>query len=91
MCFLCVDLDYCVFVLDSNLISAVYFFITLFTQPFICTLFLLCVRFLEDIESEMRWLQTLSQPQPSKLDQLATKALNNSVNGKTKILGFDQL
>jgi hypothetical protein len=48
-------------------------------------------QFLEDIESEMRWLQTLSQPQPSKLDQLASKALNNSVNGKTKILGFDQL
>ena len=47
-------------------------------------------QFLEDIESEMRWLQTLSQPQPSKLDQLATKALNNSLNGKTKILGFDQ-
>ena len=48
-------------------------------------------QFLEDIESEMRWLQTLSQPQPSKLDPLATKALNNSLNGKTKILGFDQL
>jgi hypothetical protein len=48
-------------------------------------------QFLEDIESELRWLQTLSQPQPSKLDQLATKALNNSVKGKTKILGFDQL
>ena len=48
-------------------------------------------QFLEDIESELRWLQTLSQPQPSKLDQLATKALNNSGNGKTKILGFDQL
>ena len=48
-------------------------------------------QFLEDIESEMRWLQTLSQPQPSKLDQLATKALNNSLKGKTKILGFDQL
>ena len=48
-------------------------------------------QFLEDIESEMRWVQTLSQPQPNKLDQLATKALNNSVNRKTKILGFDQL
>ena len=48
-------------------------------------------QFLEDIESEIRWLQTLSQPQPSKLDQLATKALNNSLKGKTKILGFDQL
>jgi len=46
---------------------------------------------LEDIESEMRWLQTMSQPQPSKLDQLATKALNNSLKGKTRILGFDQL
>lgn len=48
-------------------------------------------QFLEDIESELRWLQTLSQPQPSKLDQLASKALNNSLKGKTKILGFDQL
>ena len=48
-------------------------------------------QFLEDIESEMCWIQTLSQPQPSKLDQLATKALNNSLKGKTKILGFDQL
>ena len=48
-------------------------------------------QFLEDIESEMRWVQTLSQPQPTKLDQLATKALNNSLKGKTKILGFDQL
>lgn len=48
-------------------------------------------QFLEDIESEMRWVQTLSQPQPAKLDQLATKALNNSANSKTKILGFDQL
>jgi hypothetical protein len=48
-------------------------------------------QFLEDIESELHWLQTLSQPQPSKLDQLATKALNNSLKGKTKILGFDQL
>ncbi|MCL1491378.1 MAG: hypothetical protein M1G31_11580 [Pseudanabaena sp. Salubria-1] len=49
------------------------------------------VQFLEDIESEMRWVQTLSQPQSAKLDQLATKALNNSANGKTKVLGFDQL
>ena len=48
-------------------------------------------QFLEDIENEMRWLQTLSQPQPNKLDQLATKALNNSLKGKTKVLGFDQL
>jgi hypothetical protein len=49
------------------------------------------IQFLEDIESEMRWMQTLSQPQPTKLDQLATKALNNSANSKTKVLGFDQL
>ncbi len=48
-------------------------------------------QFLEDIEDELRWLQTLSQPQPIKLDQLAKKALQNSVNGQTKILGFDQL
>ncbi len=48
-------------------------------------------QFLEDIENEMNWLKTLSQPQSAKLDQLAAKALINSANGKTKIMGFDQL
>ena len=48
-------------------------------------------QFLEDIENELRWAQTLSQPQPSKLEKLALKALHNSANGKTKVLGFDQL
>ncbi len=49
------------------------------------------VQFLEDIESELQWLQTLIQPQPTKLEALAAKALENSAKGKTKIMGFDQL
>lgn len=48
-------------------------------------------QFLEDIESELQWLQTLTQPQPIKLEALAAKALENSTKGKTKIMGFDQL
>ena len=48
-------------------------------------------QFLEDIENELHWAQTLSQPQPTKLEMLAAKALQNSANGKTKALGFDQL
>jgi len=48
-------------------------------------------QFLEDIENEVRWAQTLSEPQPTKLEKIAAKALQNSANGKTKVLGFDQL
>jgi len=48
-------------------------------------------QFLEDIESELQWLQTLTQPQPTKLETLAAKALDNSAKSKTKISGFDQL
>ncbi|NBD16492.1 MAG: hypothetical protein GVY04_10240 [Cyanobacteria bacterium] len=46
---------------------------------------------IEDIESELQWQETLSQPQSSSLDQLARQALNDSLEGKTKEMGFDEL
>ena len=46
---------------------------------------------IEDIENELKWQQTLSQPQHSKLEELAAKALRDSINSKTKKIGFDQL
>jgi len=46
---------------------------------------------MEDIESELQWQQTLSQPQNSSLDQLARQALNDSLEGKTKEMRFDEI
>ena len=46
---------------------------------------------IEDIEEEMKWQQELSHPQSSILDDLAMIALNESHQGKTKIMGFDEL
>lgn len=46
---------------------------------------------MEDIESELQWQDTLSQPQSSSLDELARQALNDSFEGKTKEMGFDEL
>jgi hypothetical protein len=46
---------------------------------------------LEDIENELQWQQTLSQPQGSILDELARKALKDSLEGKTSVMGFDEL
>ncbi|MGK7887849.1 MAG: hypothetical protein AB4042_00845 [Leptolyngbyaceae cyanobacterium] len=46
---------------------------------------------LEDIESESQWQQTLTQPQPSLLDELARQALQESQDSKTTISGFDEL
>lgn len=51
----------------------------------------LAQQLIEDIENELRWQQTLSQPQNSKLEELATKALNDSLDGKTETIGFDEL
>jgi hypothetical protein len=45
---------------------------------------------LDDIQSELQWQKTLSQPQPA-LDMLAQKALDDSVNGKTHKAGFDEV
>jgi hypothetical protein len=51
----------------------------------------LAQQLLEDIENELKWQQVLSQPQSIKLEELAAKALNDSIKGKTKAIGFDEL
>lgn len=51
----------------------------------------LAEQLIEDIENELQWQQSLSQPQPSKLEELAAKALNDSMNGRTRKIGFDEL
>lgn len=51
----------------------------------------LAEQLIEDIENEIKWQQLLSQPQNTKLDELAANALRDSMNGKTKEMGFDEL
>ncbi len=51
----------------------------------------LAEQLIEDIENELKWQQQLSQPQNVKLEELAAKALSDSLNGKTKKMGFDEL
>jgi len=51
----------------------------------------LAKQMIEDIENELKWQKTLSQPQSFSLDELARKALNDSLEGKTKEMGFDEL
>ncbi len=46
---------------------------------------------IEDIENEIKWQQLLSQPQNMKLEELAAKALSDSMKGKTREIGFDEL
>lgn len=52
---------------------------------------LLANQLIEDIENELQWQNTLAQTQPNKLEELAAKALLDSVIGQTKKLGFDEL
>ncbi|QDZ40587.1 hypothetical protein FRE64_11855 [Euhalothece natronophila Z-M001] len=51
----------------------------------------LAQKMIEDIESELKWQKILSQPQSSSLDELARQALNDSWEGKTNEMGFDEL
>lgn len=51
----------------------------------------LASQLIEDIENELKWQQTLSEPPTSLLEQLAQKALSDSWLGKTKVMGFDEL
>ena len=51
----------------------------------------LAEQLIEDVENEIKWQQLLSQPQDMKLDELAAKALSDSMNGKTRKMGFDEL
>ncbi|PSB19965.1 hypothetical protein C7B65_09900 [Phormidesmis priestleyi ULC007] len=51
----------------------------------------LAEQLIEDVENEIKWQQLLSRPQSMKLDELAEKALSDSMNGKTREIGFDEL
>lgn len=51
----------------------------------------LAEQLIADIESELQWQQTLAQPQSSILEELARKALNDSQQGETRVMGFDEL
>jgi DNA-binding phage protein len=51
----------------------------------------LAEQLIEDVENELGWQQTLSQPQGIALDDMAAKALEDSVQGKTRKMGFDEL
>lgn len=51
----------------------------------------LAEQLIEDVENELQWQQTLSQPQSMKLEELAAKALRDSMDGKTREMGFDEL
>lgn len=46
---------------------------------------------IEDIENEMRWQKTLSEPVSPKIEEMAIKALKNAKSGKSKVMGFDDL
>jgi hypothetical protein len=51
----------------------------------------LAEQLIEDVENEIKWQQLLSQLQDKKLDELAAKALSDSVADKTREIGFDEL
>ena len=52
----------------------------------------LAAQFIEDIENEIKWQETLSKPQDSLiLKELAQKAIADSENGQTEDMGFDDL
>lgn len=51
----------------------------------------LAEQLIDDVENELKWQRALSQPQNAKLEELAAKALSDSINGKTKAMGFDEL
>lgn len=50
----------------------------------------LAQQLIEDIENETSWQITLSKPN-SFLEKLAKKALKDSQDGKTKVMGIDEL
>ena len=52
----------------------------------------LAEQFIEDIENEIKWQETLSKPQNSlTVKKLADKAISDSEKGQTKEMGFDDL
>lgn len=52
----------------------------------------LAEQFLEDVENEIKWQETLSKPQESLvLEEMARKVLENYQAGRTKVIDFDEL
>ena len=52
----------------------------------------LAEQFLEDVENEIKWQETLSKPQESLvLEKMARKVLENYQAGRTKVIDFDEL
>jgi hypothetical protein len=52
----------------------------------------LAEQFIEDIENEIKWQETLAKPQDHPiLIELAQKAIKESDDGETQIIGFDEL
>ena len=50
----------------------------------------LAEQFMEDIENEIKWQETLSKPQNSPVfEEMARKALEDSKERRTKVIGFD--
>ncbi|MGA1623128.1 MAG: hypothetical protein ACO36E_10430 [Synechocystis sp.] len=45
----------------------------------------IATQLINDIKNELKWQQTLDLPQTPRLDELAEKALQDSINGKTRI------
>jgi hypothetical protein len=50
----------------------------------------LAEQLIEDVDNEIKWQQLLSQPQNTRLDELAAKALSDSMKGKTWVLSSVQ-
>ena len=50
----------------------------------------IALQWLDDIDNELQWQATLSQPQ-SQLESLALAALQEAIHGKTLKMGFDEL
>jgi hypothetical protein len=50
----------------------------------------LAQQLIEDIENELKWQKTLSKPN-SLFEKLSQKALKDSKEGKTKVMGIDEL
>lgn len=51
----------------------------------------LAEQFIEDIENEVKWQETLSRPQDSLiLKELSQRAIVDSESGQTQEMGFDE-
>lgn len=51
----------------------------------------LAEQLIDDVKNELKWQKQLAQPQSLLLDALAERALSDSLQGKTQVMGFDEL